>query len=138
MNAPFATIGPSSLIQARRLLGMELARTGRSGDHQEDAEFIRAALEVLDDKLAAVKESRKNIAAAVEALIDHLDCLDGDPDLEDDDREHEEPEPSLGWTTAIDQAGGHRYFGGVDDCEHEVTDQPHDGDEREDDLADCG
>ena len=101
-------------------------RMERSGEHAEDADFVRGALELLDERISDTKAHRRAIGKAVEALIDHLDGIDGDVDLEDDEREHEEPEPSLGWTTAFDQTARPKYYGDCDDYEDE-----HDGRELE-------
>ena len=49
--------------------------------------------------------TRRDIEQHVDALIDLLDTLDGDPDLEpaEDDEPDADGESSLGWTTEINQ-----------------------------------
>lgn len=55
--------------------------------------------------------TRQTLEAAIEAAIEALDAFDGDPDLEDDEREeihdaeddHADNEPSLGWSEAYSE-----------------------------------
>jgi len=88
-----------------------------------------------ENPIRALRILRKEAAAEIERLIAFLDALGGDPDLEltGDDEPEQSEEPSLGWTTTINQAArAEQRFGaqgwGVD------LEQEHDG--REPDVDD--
>jgi hypothetical protein len=101
----------------------------------------RAAIEGAPAHRNAVADKQRlYIVAAreIERLLDLLDRLDGDPDLEDghDAEPTEDPEPSIGWTEMLDQAGRQRFgypTGSGDDLEAE-----HDGREPDVDREDDG
>jgi len=90
-----------------------------------------------------LRQMRAKIAKAAQRLIDLLDQIDGDPDMEDGG----DPEPSLGWTSGIDQrllnVGWGSDLGVTDDleqvCEDEgaqCDDEGHDSDSEPDDRED--
>ncbi len=95
--------------------------------------------------IAEKRAIRSTAAAEVERLLDLLDRLDGDPDLEPDGDDEPtlaltgvamlnpfdpvngmdgEIEPTLGWTSTINQTARHR-LGAADDAEHD--DAVHEG-----------
>jgi hypothetical protein len=78
-----------------------------------------------ENPIRALRILRAEVAREIERLIVFLDATGGDPDLEDGHDDEEEPnEPSLGWTSTLNQASGKRFgdvFSDVD-LEHE-----HDG-----------
>jgi hypothetical protein len=81
-----------------------------------------------ENPIRALRILRKEAAAEIERLIAFLDALGGDPDLEDGhDDEADIDEPSLGWTTTINQAARtEQRFGSQWDYD---TEQEHDGSE---------
>ena len=86
-----------------------------------------------ENPIRALRILRREAAAEIERPIAFLDALGGDPDLEDgNDAEEDIHEPSLGWTTTINQAAAtDRRFGSQWDYDVE---QEHDG--REPDVDD--
>ena len=86
-------------------------------------------------EIEALLRIRREAEATAARLIDLLDLEEADPDLEPEEDEtgagrdvDADVEPSLGWTSTINQTSRHR-LGGLDDTEDE-----HDG--REPDVDD--
>ena len=86
-----------------------------------------------ENPIRALRILRREAAAEIERLIAFLDALGGDPDLEDgNDAEENVNEPSLGWTTTINQAAAtDRRFGSQWDYD---VDLEHDGREPDDEF----
>lgn len=85
---------------------------------------------------------RAELEARIEDLIGLLDLLDNDPDLEPEESgygdfdallEDEKGEPSLGWTTAIDQSSPYRLGDSTQpyDLELDDSDTEPNGDEND-------
>ncbi len=72
--------------------------------------------------------TRSRVEDVIEKLLSFLDEIDGDPDfeLEFDEEDGSDAEPSLGASSAIDQISAWRHAGSTTDLEDE-----HDGREEE-------
>jgi hypothetical protein len=102
--------------------------------------------------LAMTPKLRVQLATTIENLIALLDEVDGDVDLEDDEREHDtvddedghDREPTMGAGNSIDQTHAYRGSSRPDECEEEnehggdVLDEPHDQVDQGDDEPSMG
>lgn len=80
-----------------------------------------------------IRLTRHQAEAAIEALIDYLDALDGDPDVEDDSEDCCSAADDVGSSSRLTPLHGHHGAGDPEDAEDD--DPGEDEHDQEDDVA---